>query len=125
MHRRGAGSLRHLSATISRKVSASWVKVAEGDLTVWVDDKMLKREGRDRRSVASYSKAKGYLEGILKGISENSASLLEASRALGNAADTTNGTHERSTERCKSGGGKFYGAVEEFREYFREYADHG
>ena len=32
------------------------------------------------------------MKGILKGISENSASLLEASKALGTAADTTNGT---------------------------------
>ena len=84
-----------LATSISHNIKKSisiMGKVAEGDLTVWVDDKMLKRKDEigDLSRVAV--KLKDTLKGILKGISENSASLLEASRALGNAADTTNGT---------------------------------
>ena len=84
-----------LATSISRNIKKSisiMGKVAEGDLTVWVDDKMLKRKDEIGDLSRVTVKLKDTLKGILKGISENSASLLEASRALGNAADTTNGT---------------------------------
>ena len=84
-----------LATSISRNIKKSisiMGKVAEGDLTVWVDDKMLKRKDEIGDLSRVTVKLKDTLKGILKGISQNSASLLEASRALGNAADTTNGT---------------------------------
>lgn len=84
-----------LATSISRNIKKSigiMGKVAEGDLTVWVDDKMLKRKDEIGDLSRVTVKLKDTLKGILKGISENSASLLEASRALGNAVDTTNGT---------------------------------
>lgn len=84
-----------LATSISHNIKKSisiMGKVAEGDLTVWVDDKMLKRKDEIGDLSRVTVKLKDTLKGILKEISENSASLLEASRALGNAADTTNGT---------------------------------
>lgn len=84
-----------LATSISHNIKKSisiMGKVAEGDLTVWVDDKMLKRKDEIGDLSRVTVKLKDTLKGILKGISENSASLLEASRTLGNAADTTNGT---------------------------------
>ena len=84
-----------LATSISHNIKKSisiMGKVAEGDLTVWVDDKMLKRKDEIGDLSRVTVMLKDTLKGILKGISENSASLLEASRALGNAADTTNGT---------------------------------
>ena len=84
-----------LATSISHNIKKSisiMGKVAEGDLTVWVDDKMLKWKDEIGDLSRVTVKLKDTLKGILKGISENSASLLEASRALGNAADTTNGT---------------------------------
>ena len=84
-----------LATSISHNIKKSisiMGKVAEGDLTVWVDDKMLKRKDEIGDLSRVTVKLKDTLKGILKGISENSASLLEASRALGNAADTTNGS---------------------------------
>lgn len=87
-----------LATSISRDIKKSigiMSKVAEGDLTVWVDDKMLKRKDEIGDLSRVTVKLKDTLKGILKGISQNSESLLEASRALGAAADTTNGTmHE-------------------------------
>ena len=84
-----------LATSISHNIKKSisiMGRVAEGDLTVWVDDKMLKRKDEIGDLSRVTVKLKDTLKGILKGISENSASLLEASRALGTAADTTNGT---------------------------------
>lgn len=87
-----------LATSISRDIKKSigiMSKVAEGDLTVWVDDKMLKRKDEIGDLSRVTVKLKDTLKGILKGISQNSESLLDASRALGAAADTTNGTmHE-------------------------------
>ena len=84
-----------LATSISHNIKKSisiMGKVAEGDLTVWVDDKMLKRKDEIGDLSRVTVKLKDTLKGILKGISQNSEGLLEASRALGNAADTTNGT---------------------------------
>lgn len=84
-----------LATSISHNIKKSisiMGRVAEGDLTVWVDDKMLKRKDEIGDLSRVTVKLKDTLKGILKGISQNSESLLEASRALGNAADTTNGT---------------------------------
>ena len=84
-----------LATSISRNIKKSigiMGKVAEGDLTVWVDDKMLKRKDEIGDLSRVTVKLKDTLKSILKEISQNSASLLEASRVLGNAADTTNGT---------------------------------
>ena len=84
-----------LATSISHNIKKSisiMGKVAEGDLTVWVDDKMLKRKDEIGDLSRVTVKLKDTLKGILKGISQNSESLLEASRALGNAAYTTNGT---------------------------------
>jgi len=84
-----------LATSISHNIKKSisiMGKVAEGDLTVWVDDKMLKRKDEIGDLSRVTVKLKDTLKGILKGISQNSENLLEASRALGTAADTTNGT---------------------------------
>ena len=81
-----------LATSISRNIKKSigiMGKVAEGDLTVWVDDKMLKRKDEIGDLSRVTVKLKDTLKGILKGISQNSESLLEASRALGNAANST------------------------------------
>lgn len=105
-----------LAISISREIKKSigiMGKVAEGDLTVWVDDKMLKRKDEIGDLSRVTVKLKDTLKGILKGISQNSESLLEASKALGAAADTTNGTMnevrsavnqvvENSTEQSKN-----------------------
>ena len=84
-----------LATSISHNIKKSisiMGRVAEGDLTVWVDDKMLKRKDEIGDLSRVTVKLKDTLKGILKGISQNSENLLEASRALGTAADTTNGT---------------------------------
>lgn len=84
-----------LATSTSRDIKKSigiMGKVAEGDLTVWVDDRMLKRKDEIGDLSRVTVKLKDTLKGILKGISQNSESLLAASKALGAAADTTNGT---------------------------------
>ena len=105
-----------LATSTSRDIKKSigiMSKVAEGDLTAWVDDKMLKRKDEIGDLSRVTVKLKDTLKGILKGISQNSESLLAASEALGTAADTTNGTMnevqsavnqvvENSTEQSKN-----------------------
>ena len=84
-----------LATSISRDIKKSigiMGKVAEGDLTVWVDERMLKRKDEIGDLSRVTVKLKDTLKAILKGISQNSESLLAASKALGAAADTTNGT---------------------------------
>ena len=101
-----------LATSISRNIKKSigiMGKVAEGDLTVWVDDKMLKRKDEIGDLSRVTVKLKDTLKGILKGISQNSENLLEASKALGTAADTTNEVQsavnqvvENSTEQSRN-----------------------
>ena len=116
-----------LATSISRNIKKSigiMGKVAEGDLTVWVDDKMLKRKD-ERRSVTGYCKIKGYSEGYLE---RNLPEFRESAggfQGVGNCGGYHQRYHERGTECCKSGRREFYRAVPEFREYFREHADHG
>ena len=62
-----------ISHGISRKVSASWGKVAEGDLTVWVDDKMLKRKDE----IGDLSRVTVKLKDTLKGILKESPRILQ------------------------------------------------
>ena len=67
------------ATSISRNIKKSigiMGKVAEGDLTVWVDDKMLKRKDEIGDLSRVTVKLKDTLKGILKGISQNSESLL-------------------------------------------------
>ena len=106
-----------LATSISRNIKKSigiMGKVAEGDLTVWVDDKMLKRKDEIGDLSRVTVKLKDTLKGILKGISQNSENLLEASRALGTAADTTNGTMNEVQSAVNQVVREFYRAVPEF-----------
>ena len=117
-----------LATSISRNIKKSigiMGKVAEGDLTVWVDDKMLKRKDEIGDLSRGYRKTEGYSEGYPERNFQNYRESAGGFQSAGKCSRHYQRYHERSTERCKSGGGKFYGAVQKFREYFREYADHG
>lgn len=75
-----------LATSISRNIKKSigiMGKVAEGDLTVWVDDKMLKRKDEIGDLSRVTVKLKDTLKGILKEISQNSESTSENMRIMG------------------------------------------
>lgn len=84
------------SISKSIRTSVKVVKtVSEGNLDVWVDEKLIQRKDE----VGDLSRVTVTLRDAMKctiqEISRNAKQLLEASELLGNAADTTNGTmHE-------------------------------
>ena len=67
-------------------------KIAEGDLNVWVDDKLLKKKdeiGELSRVTITFRDA---MQSTIKDITRNAKALLDAAQLLGKAADNTNGT---------------------------------
>ena len=67
-------------------------KIAEGDLNVWVDDKLLKKKdeiGELSRVTITFRDA---MQSTIKDITRNAKALLDAAQLLGTAADNTNGT---------------------------------
>lgn len=67
-------------------------KIAEGDLNVWVDDKLLKKKdeiGELSRVTITFRDA---MQSTIKDITRNGKALLDAAQLLGTAADNTNGT---------------------------------
>lgn len=81
------------SMTKNIRVSIGVVsKVADGDLNVWVDDKLLKRKDEIGELSKVTITLRDTMKNIIQGISTNAKSLLEASEMLGTAADKTNGT---------------------------------
>lgn len=102
-----------LATSISRNIKKSigiMGKVAEGDLTVWVDDKMLKR--KDEIEICpGYCKTEGHSEGYPEGNFPEFRESAGGFQGAGKCGRHYQQYHERSTERCKSGGSKFYGAV--------------
>lgn len=67
-------------------------KIAEGDLNVWVDDKLLKKKdeiGDLSRVTITFRDA---MQSTIKDITRNAKALLDAAQLLGTAADNTNGT---------------------------------
>jgi methyl-accepting chemotaxis protein len=67
-------------------------KIAEGDLNVWVDDKLLKKKdeiGELSRVTITFRDA---MQSTIKDITRNAKVLLDAAQLLGTAADNTNGT---------------------------------
>lgn len=84
-----------LAAGMSKNIKSSVElvgKIAEGDLNVWVDDKLLKKKdeiGDLSRVTITFRDA---MQSTIKDITRNSKALLDAAQLLGTAADNTNGT---------------------------------
>ena len=84
------GAKLSTSMTKNIRVSIGVVsKVADGDLNVWVDDKLLKRKDEIGELSKVTIMLRDTLKNIIQGISTNAKSLLEASEMLGTAADKT------------------------------------
>ena len=84
-----------MATSISRNIkeSVSVVeKLADGDLTVWVDEKLLKRKDEIGDLSRGTFTLRDAMKKAIRGISENAHNLLLASQTLGTAADHTNGT---------------------------------
>ena len=84
-----------LAGSMSRNIKKSIQMVgrlAEGNLDVWVDDKLLKK----RDEIGELSRVtvtlRDTMRSTIKEITDNAKALLEASQLLGTAADNTNGT---------------------------------
>lgn len=84
-----------LAAGMSKNIKSSVElvgKIAEGDLNVWVDDKLLKKKdeiGELSRVTITFRDA---MQSTIKDITRNAKALLDAAQLLGTAADNTNGT---------------------------------
>lgn len=84
-----------LAAGMSKNIKSSVElvgKIAEGDLNVWVDDKLLKKKdeiGDLSRVTITFRDA---MQSTIKDITRNAKALLDAAQLLGTAADNTNGT---------------------------------
>lgn len=84
-----------LAAGMSKNIKSSVElvgKIAEGDLNVWVDDKLLKKQdeiGDLSRVTITFRDA---MQSTIKDITRNAKALLDAAQLLGTAADNTNGT---------------------------------
>ncbi len=87
-----------MSSSISRSIRTSIgvvEKVANGNLDVWVDDKLLNRKDE----IGALSKVtitlRDAMKTVIKDISTNANALLNAGTELKSVADTTNGTMEQ------------------------------
>lgn len=87
-----------MSSSISRSIRTSIgvvEKVANGNLDVWVDDKLLNRKDE----IGALSKVtitlRDAMKTVIKDISANANALLNAGTELKSVADTTNGTMEQ------------------------------
>ena len=71
-------------------------KIAAGDLTVWVDDRMLKQKDETGDLSRVTITLRDAMQETIKEIDKNARTLLDASRLLQTAADNTSGTMENS-----------------------------
>ena len=67
-------------------------RMAEGDLNVWVDDKLLKKKDEIGDLSRVTITLRNAMQSTIKEITSNAKALLDASQLLGTAADNTNGT---------------------------------
>lgn len=84
-----------LAGSMSRNIKKSIQMVgrlAEGNLDVWVDDKLLKKKDEIGELSRVTVTLRDTMRSTIKEITDNAKSLLEASQLLGTAADNTNGT---------------------------------
>lgn len=84
-----------LAAGMSRNIKSSVRlvgKIAEGDLNVWVDDKLLKKKDEIGDLSRVTITLRDAMQSTIKDITKNAKALLDAAQLLGTAADNTNGT---------------------------------
>ena len=84
-----------LAGSMSRNIKNSIQMVgrlAEGNLDVWVDDKLLKKKDEIGELSRVTITLRDTMRSTIKEITDNAKALLEASQLLGTAADNTNGT---------------------------------
>ena len=84
-----------LAGSMSRNIKKSIQMVgrlAEGNLDVWVDDKLLKKKDEIGELSRVTVTLRDTMRSTIKEITDNAKALLEASQLLGMAADNTNGT---------------------------------
>lgn len=84
-----------LAGSMSRNIKKSIQMVgrlAEGNLDVWVDDKLLKKKDEIGELSRVTITLRDTMRSTIKEITDDAKDLLEASQLLGTAADNTNGT---------------------------------
>lgn len=84
-----------LAGSMSRNIKKSIQvvgRLAEGNLDVWVDDKLLKKKDEIGELSRVTITLRDTMRSTIKEITDNAKALLEASQLLGTAADNTNGT---------------------------------
>lgn len=84
-----------LAGSMSRNIKTSIQlvgRLAEGNLDVWVDDKLLKKKDEIGELSRVTITLRDTMRSTIKEITDNAKALLEASQLLGTAADNTNGT---------------------------------
>jgi hypothetical protein len=84
-----------LAGSMSRNIRKSIQMVgrlAEGNLDVWVDDKLLKKKDEIGELSRVTITLRDTMRSTIKEITDDAKALLEASQLLGTAADNTNGT---------------------------------
>ena len=84
-----------MAASISKNIKNSVAvvgKLADGDLNVWVDEKLLKRKDEIGDLSRGTMTLRDAMKSVIRDISENAKKLLSTSQILGTAADNTNGT---------------------------------
>ena len=84
-----------LAGSMSRNIRKSIQvvgRLAEGNLDVWVDDKLLKKKDEIGELSRVTITLRDTMRSTIKEITDNAKALLEASQLLGTAADNTNGT---------------------------------
>ncbi len=84
-----------LAGSMSKNIKKSIQMVgrlAEGNLDVWVDDKLLKKKDEIGELSRVTITLRDTMRSTIKEITDDSKALLEASQLLGTAADNTNGT---------------------------------
>ena len=84
-----------LAAGMSKNIKSSVElvgKIAEGDLNVWVDDKLLKKKDEIGALSRVTITLRDAMQSTIKDITRNAKALLDAAQLLGTAADNTNGT---------------------------------
>ena len=84
-----------MAASISKNIKNSVAvvgKLADGDLNVWVDEKLLKRKDEIGDLSRGTMTLRDAMKSVIRDISENAKQLLSTSQILGTAADNTNGT---------------------------------
>lgn len=84
-----------LAGSMSRNIRKSIQvvgRLAEGNLDVWVDDKLLKKKDEIGELSRVTITLRDTMRSTIKEITDNAKALLEASQLLGTAADNTDGT---------------------------------